>query len=75
MLKTIQKQNEIHTNITSHTARHSYTTILIENDVSLTELSATLGHKHIATTQNYISRLNVSNIYALIRGVSKMFYK
>lgn len=75
MLKQIQKQNEITTKITSHTARHSYTTILVENDVSLTELSATLGHKHIATTQSYISRLNVSNIYDLNSGISKMFYK
>jgi integrase len=74
MLKKVQKQNDILTNITSHTARHSYTTILIENDVSLTEISATLGHKHIATTQSYISRLNISNIYDLNEGISKMFY-
>jgi len=74
MLKQVQKQNNILTNITSHTARHSYTTILIENDVSLTEISATLGHKHIATTQSYISRLNISNIYDLNEGISKMFY-
>lgn len=75
MLKIVQKQNEIQTNISSHTARHSYSTILVENDVSLIELSATLGHKHIATTQSYISRLNVNNIYDLNSGISKMFYK
>jgi len=75
LLKVIQKQNNIQTTITTHTARHSYTTILVENDVSLTEISATLGHKHISTTQSYISRLNISNIYDLNDGISRMFYK
>lgn len=75
MLKEVQKQNDILTKITSHTARHSYTTILVENEISLVEISATLGHKHIATTQSYISRLNVSNIYDLNTSISKMFYK
>jgi len=74
-LKVIQIQNNIQTTITTHTARHSYTTILIENDVSLTEISATLGHKHMSTTQSYISRLNISNIYDLNDGISRMFYK
>jgi site-specific recombinase XerD len=75
LLKEIQKECNIYTNLTSHVARHSYTTLLIENNASITELSATLGHKHISTTQTYISRLNLNNISNLNTMISKMFYK
>lgn len=36
----------------SHTCRRTYATILIDNGVPLTEISADLGHKNISTTQN-----------------------
>jgi len=75
LLKVIQEQCNIHTSISSHIARHSYSTLLIENNASITELSATLGHSNISTTQKYISRLNLSNISELNNELSKMFYQ
>ena len=55
LLKIMGKQVGI-PNLTSHKSRHSYTSILIKNnkDINLYDLSVSLGHQHISTTQSYI---------------------
>lgn len=40
--------------IISHTARHSYATILKNSGVNIALISETLGHSDLATTQIYL---------------------
>jgi site-specific recombinase XerD len=40
-------------NISTYYARHSYTTISIQNGASLEFMQESLGHQNILTTQNY----------------------
>lgn len=56
ILKNIGEQCGID-DLTSHKSRHTYTSLLIKNnkDINLYDLMQSLGHKHITTTQSYIS--------------------
>lgn len=56
ILKNIGEQCGIE-DLTSHKSRHTYTSLLIKNnkDINLYDLMQSLGHKHITTTQSYIS--------------------
>jgi hypothetical protein len=58
LLKCISKQSKIEKNLTSHLARHSYTSLMVElgEDISLFDIMNSLGHKHITTTQTYLQK-------------------
>lgn len=58
LLKVVGEQCKINKNLTSHLARHSYTSLMIEIGVNLNlfDLMTSLGHKHLSTTQLYISK-------------------
>jgi integrase len=60
LLKIVAFQCGIEKNLTSHIARHSYTSLMIDLgvDVNLFDVMTSLGHKHITTTQNYIQRFS-----------------
>ena len=57
----------------SHTCRRTYATILIDNGVPLTEISADLGHKSISTTQNcyYKKRQGTEDILSQKNAIFK----
>lgn len=53
-LKTLQKINNIKTNLTSHVARHTFAGLLLDYKVNLYDISLSLGHTTLKTTENYL---------------------
>ena len=53
MIKTYTKQAGIQKTITPHTFRHTFATLLLEEDVDIKYIQTLLGHSSIATTQIY----------------------
>lgn len=76
LLKIMGKQIGI-PNLTSHKSRHSYTSILIKNnkDINLYDLSVSLGHQHISTTQSYIQSFINTRIDDMGKRLSDSFGK
>jgi len=53
MIRKYRLQCDITKNITPHIFRHSFATLLLENDVDIKYIQAILGHSSIVTTQIY----------------------
>lgn len=53
LLKRMQKDLKIKTPISSHSARHSFTQLLMESNVNTHYISMSLGHNSIGTTELY----------------------
>jgi len=53
MVKNYIKHSEISKHITPHTFRHTFATLLLEEDVDLKYIQTLLGHSSITTTQIY----------------------
>jgi len=54
-IKKLAKANGLPDGISTYYARHSFATIGIQNGQSLEFMQRELGHKSMATTQNYFS--------------------
>lgn len=52
--------NDLARCISTYYARHSYATLLKNDNVSVAEISESLGHSSIQTTQNYLSSIDVA---------------
>ncbi len=53
LIKRYSKLSGIHKNITPHTFRHTFATLLLEEDVDIKYIQNLLGHSSIAITQIY----------------------
>jgi integrase/recombinase XerD len=53
MVKNYIKRSEINKRITPHTFRHTFATLLLEENVDIKYIQTFLGHSSIATTQIY----------------------
>jgi integrase/recombinase XerD len=53
IIKTISKNSKIQKHITPHVFRHTFATLLLENEVDLKNIQSFLGHSSITTTQIY----------------------
>jgi len=53
IVKNISKSAKIGRNITPHVFRHSFATLLLENEVDIKYIQSMLGHSSIMTTQIY----------------------
>ena len=53
MIKNYAKQSEINKRITPHTFRHTFATLLLEENVDIKYIQTLLGHSSITTTQIY----------------------
>ncbi len=64
LLKIVGSQCNITKKLSSHTARHTFTSLMIHliDNVSPYDLMNSLGHKNIATTQLYMKRFNDKNV-------------
>ena len=74
-LKKLQQECKITTNLSSHVPRHSFTNILLNTKgVNLYDISQSLGHKNLKTTENYVkSGFNVEKIDYLSKEISLKF--
>jgi hypothetical protein len=72
LLKLVSAQANINKNLTSHIARHSYASLMLElgENINLFDLMTSLGHQRLATTQTYIQRLSNKKIDQLNRVIS-----
>ena len=57
-LKEIADVCGINTRLTTHTARHTFATLLITNHVTLTNVSTMMGHSSTVMTERYINKLD-----------------
>ena len=75
-LKYVGNQCNI-TNLKSHTSRHSYASIMIQEfeGVNLYDLKTSLGHKHISTTEKYIQTFLTGRTDKLGKNLSDLFIK
>jgi integrase/recombinase XerD len=53
VVKKFSKQAKINVNVTPHVFRHTFATLMLENDVDIKYIQSFLGHSSIATTQIY----------------------
>jgi integrase/recombinase XerD len=53
IIKAISKNSKIQKHITPHVFRHTFATLLLENEVDLKNIQSFLGHSSITTTQIY----------------------
>lgn len=77
LLKVVTKQCGIDKNVSSHTSRHSYTSIMLElgDNLNLHDLMTSLGHVHLSTTQTYLHRFNQKKVDDLNKKLSDRFGK
>lgn len=73
-LKTVQELAKIKTKLTTHVARHTYTSLLMNSDnVNLYEISRSLGHSDVTITQNYISRFDTARLDKLNKSIAEKY--
>ncbi len=73
-LKKVQEICNISTKLTSHLARHSYTSLMIETtDKDIYTISKSLGHTNISTTEHYVNEFLSDRLDADIEKVSEDF--
>ena len=72
LLKLVSIQAKINKNLTSHIARHSYASLMLElgENINLFDLMSSLGHQKLTTTQTYIQRLSKKKIDNLNKVIS-----
>jgi hypothetical protein len=72
ILKLVSIQSDINKVLTTHLARHSYTSLMLElgENINLFDVMTSLGHKHLTTTQGYIRRFTNNKIDKLNQIIS-----
>lgn len=65
-LKLLLKECNINKNITFYTARHTFATNALRNDVNIHIIKQALGHKKLSTTENYLDDFQESEVDDII---------
>ena len=68
-LKKILKLCKIDKNITFYTARHTFATAALRNDVNINIIKQSLGHKRLSTTENYLEDFHDNEVDQVILGM------
>jgi integrase len=58
-IRRIAKAAGIEKDVTTYTARHTYSTVLKRSGASIEFISESLGHKNIATTESYLDSFEI----------------
>jgi len=61
-LKDLQKACNLNTVLTSHISRHTYTNLMLEEKYDVYEISKSLGHQRLATTEHYLNNFSAERI-------------
>lgn len=73
-LKKLQEKCELDIVLTSHLARHSYTSLMIEStDKDIYTISKSLGHANLSTTQHYINEFLDERVHKENDKLNKTF--
>lgn len=59
-----------HAKVSPHWFRHTFVTMLLENDVPLAVVKDLAGHSDISTTNLYLERINQDNMHVHLRNVN-----
>lgn len=59
MIRTYSKASKIKKQVTAHTFRHTFATVLIKNSADITAVQKMMGHSDIKTTQGYLRSLGI----------------
>lgn len=68
-LKQILKKLEIEKNITFYTARHTFATTALRNNININVIKQSLGHKKLSTTENYLEDFKESEVDEIIMKI------
>lgn len=68
-LKLLFKACKIDKNITFYTARHTFATTALKNDVNINIIKQSLGHKRISTTENYLEDFTENEVDKIITTI------
>jgi integrase/recombinase XerD len=59
MIRHCRKKTKIKKQVTAHTFRHTFATVLVKNGADITAVQKMMGHTDIKTTQGYIRSLGI----------------
>jgi integrase len=72
-LKKLQQVCEIDQKLTSHLARHTYTNLMLSVNSDVYEISKSLGHQRLSTTEHYLNEFLISKVDEPNIVLNKMF--
>lgn len=74
-LKLIAEQANINIDFSSHVARHSYASLLLEmgEKINLFDIMTSLGHTRLTTTQTYLKSLSNKKLKIISNEISSKF--
>jgi integrase len=75
LLKIIASQAGINKRLSSHIARHSYSSILLDigESINLFDIMTSLGHTRLSTTQTYLQSLSNKKLINISKVISSKF--
>lgn len=59
MIRTYRKAAGIRKQVTAHTFRHTFATVLVKNGADIRAVQKMMGHVDLSTTQTYIRSLGI----------------
>ena len=68
------KQSGIQKRVTTHTSRHSFTSLMIQNgdNLNLYDVMTSLGHSSLNTTEKYIQKFKNTRVDNLNKKISDL---
>jgi integrase len=77
LLKYVIKQCGISKKVTTHTSRHTYTSLMIQNGekLNLYDVMTSLGHTSLNTTEKYINKFKSKRVDDFSKKLSDIFNK
>ncbi len=61
-LKKLQKECKINTKLSSHISRHTYTDFMLMENIDVYDISKSLGHSKLSTTEHYLKEFSTDRV-------------